>query len=225
MGLFSGLDTAAVARRVGVSVRQLGHWDRLGIVSPSMAPARGSGTRRLYAEDDLVYLLLVKAVRQLGGTLELADAVVSAVRLAHRDLGRISGLRLVAGADAVTFCGVELAEYQAAIDGMAASLVFNLDAIAQEARRLAQRPNRPSVEVVEVDGAAIQVVVAPDEDAFAASAKKYPGLVASGRSMSAAIDALRKAIETGPAKDDLDDGESRVVRVAQSGASSWGGEW
>jgi DNA-binding transcriptional MerR regulator len=224
MGSLEGLDTAAVAQRVGVSVRQLGHWDRLGIVSPSIAPACGSGTRRMYAEDDLVFVLLVKAIRSLGGTLELADAVVSAVRLAHRDLGRLSGLRLVAGSNSVKFCGVELTKYQAAIDEGSASMVFNLDAIAKEARRLAKRPSRPSVEVMELDGAVIQVVVVPEAESFSASAKKYPGLVATGRSVSAAIEALHKAIESGP-KSEVVEEEHRVVHVAQRGASAWGGEW
>ncbi|MCA9249994.1 MAG: MerR family transcriptional regulator [Phycisphaerae bacterium] len=224
MALLEGLDTAAVAERVGVTVRQLGHWDRLGIVSPSLVPARGSGTRRMYAEGDLVYVLLVQAVRRLGGTLDLADAVVSALRLFERDGGGMTGVRLVADADAVAYCGSDAAKSQAAIEQGVGMMVFNLDAITAKARKLAHRPSRPSVEVLELAGTAIQVVVVPAADVFTATAKKFPGLSASGRSMSAAIDALRTAIESGPADDDLEE-RAVEVRVTQSGASAWGGEW
>ncbi len=224
MAMLEGLDTATVARRVGVSVRQLGHWDRLGIVAPSLVPARGSGTRRMYAEGDLVYVLLVQAVRRLGGTLDLADAVVSAVRLVERDGGGLTDVRLVADADAVAYCGPDPAKSQATIEQGAAMMVFNLDAIHARARQLARRPSRPSVEILELAGSAIQVVVVPDEVAFTATAKKFPGLSASGRSMSAAIDALRKAIESGPTIVDREE-DAPDVRVPQSGASTWGGEW
>ncbi|GJM26228.1 MAG: hypothetical protein DHS20C16_26430 [Phycisphaerae bacterium] len=224
MDAFQGLDTAEVARRVGVSVRQLGHWDRLGIVSPSAAPARGSGTRRMYAEDDLAYVLLVKAVRQFGGTLEFADAIVSAVRLSHRDLGGFSELRLVADPESVRFCGVEMSEYRACLENAAASLVLNLETIAKEARRLATRPSQPSVEVLELDGAAIQVIVVPQAESFAASAKKFPGINATGGSVSAAIEALRRAIEVGPVTEKAKV-EARSTPATQSGASAWGGEW
>lgn len=48
--------------------RQLDHWDRLGIVEPSM-PARGSGSQRAYSLNEAVALAVVAAVSRDGGTL------------------------------------------------------------------------------------------------------------------------------------------------------------
>ncbi|HET9092928.1 MAG TPA: MerR family transcriptional regulator, partial [Acidimicrobiales bacterium] len=43
-----------VCKIVGITYRQLDHWDRTGLVSPSLAAARGSGTQRLYSYRDVV---------------------------------------------------------------------------------------------------------------------------------------------------------------------------
>ncbi len=225
MGLVDGLETVAVAERVGVSVRRLGHWDRLGIVSPSILPARGSGSRRLYAADDLVFLLLVKSVRELGGTLELAEEIVSAVRSAHRNSSDTSGLRVVAGPDSVTYCGTKDSEFRAAVGKGAAVLIFNLDLLSKEAERLAQRPSRPRVEVAELEGAATQVMIVPKAMTFIASAKKFPGFEVSGGSVAKAIEALRKAIEAGKKNEDVEDVDTPAAAIQKSGASAWGGEW
>ncbi len=225
MYAMQGIDTVAMADRIGVSVRRLGHWDRLGIASPSILPARGSGTRRLYAEGDLVYLLLVKAVRDLGGTLDLADRIVSAVRLAGRDAGGVAGLRLVADSKSVAFCGTDKIAFQAALEHGGAVLVLNLDWFVVTAQRLARRPSQPTVEVAELGGAATQVTIVPSEQAFTASAKKFPGLKASARSVSEAIDALRRAIDLGPKEDFAEEPSKQAAPPQKSGASAWGGEW
>ncbi|KNX36473.1 HEAT repeat domain-containing protein [Luteipulveratus halotolerans] len=56
-----------VARRSGVSVRMLRHYDRLGLVTPS---ERTSGGYREYAEADVRRLLHVESLRAFGLTLE-----------------------------------------------------------------------------------------------------------------------------------------------------------
>ncbi|NHC47053.1 MerR family transcriptional regulator [Motilibacter sp. K478] len=55
------------AERVGLSIRTLRHYEEVGIVRPS---ARSEGGFRLYTEDDLARLALVKPMKPLGFTLE-----------------------------------------------------------------------------------------------------------------------------------------------------------
>lgn len=55
-----------LAREVGVTVRTLHHYDRLGLVSPS---ARTPAGYRLYGEEELVRLQKVLSLRQLGFSL------------------------------------------------------------------------------------------------------------------------------------------------------------
>jgi DNA-binding transcriptional MerR regulator len=50
-----------VSRVVGATRRQLAYWDKTGLVSPSLRPASGRGSRRLYSIEDIFELqILVK---------------------------------------------------------------------------------------------------------------------------------------------------------------------
>lgn len=62
------LRVGQLAKRTGLTVRTLHHWDELGIVSPRRRSAAGY---RLYGEDDVARLLQVMLLRQLG--LSLAE--------------------------------------------------------------------------------------------------------------------------------------------------------
>lgn len=57
----------------GVSYRMLEYWDLAGYVSPTIRPATGSGSRRLYSERDVEALRILKALRDAG--LEMKAAV------------------------------------------------------------------------------------------------------------------------------------------------------
>jgi len=61
------LHIGAVASRTELSLRTLRHYDEVGLVRPS---ARSEGGFRLYTEDDVERLLLVRRMKPLGFTLE-----------------------------------------------------------------------------------------------------------------------------------------------------------
>lgn len=56
----------AVARKMGVTVRTLQHYDRIGLLSPSAA---SEGGRRLYTDRDIVKLHQILSLKQLGFSL------------------------------------------------------------------------------------------------------------------------------------------------------------
>lgn len=56
-----------VAEILGLSLRTIRHYDEVGIVPPS---ARSKGGFRLYTEDDIARLRLIKRMKPLGFTLE-----------------------------------------------------------------------------------------------------------------------------------------------------------
>jgi DNA-binding transcriptional MerR regulator len=64
---FSGKKAADI---VGISYRQLDYWARTDLIRPSMADARGSGSRRRYTYRDLLELKLVKTLLDNGIKLE-----------------------------------------------------------------------------------------------------------------------------------------------------------
>ena len=61
------LQIGEAAERVGLSLRTVRYWEEIGLVAPK---ARSKGGFRLYSESDLSRLLVVKAMKPLGLTLE-----------------------------------------------------------------------------------------------------------------------------------------------------------
>ncbi len=55
-----------VSRVVGVSLRQIQYWDEQGFIHPSIRPASGRGTKRVYSFSDLVKLKVVKNLSDHG---------------------------------------------------------------------------------------------------------------------------------------------------------------
>ncbi|MEE2061792.1 MerR family transcriptional regulator [Rhodococcus artemisiae] len=56
-----------VASRTELSIKTIRHYDELGLVTPS---ARSAGGFRLYTEDDVQRLLVIRRMKPLGFTLE-----------------------------------------------------------------------------------------------------------------------------------------------------------
>ncbi|MGB3411380.1 MAG: MerR family transcriptional regulator [Microthrixaceae bacterium] len=74
---FSGRRTAEI---VGITYRQLDYWARTDLVKPSLADARGSGSRRLYSYRDLLELKVIKTLLDAGLKLESVRQVFSYMR-------------------------------------------------------------------------------------------------------------------------------------------------
>ena len=61
--------TAEVAHLVGATRSRLDYWDRTGVLSPSLKPASGKGSFRLYSVEDILALKIL--VRLLKSRLPL----------------------------------------------------------------------------------------------------------------------------------------------------------
>src|SRR3984885_12256761 len=65
---------------IGITYRQLDHWARPGLLRPSIADARGSGTQRLYSYTDVVELKVIKQLLDAGISLQRARRAVECLR-------------------------------------------------------------------------------------------------------------------------------------------------
>jgi DNA-binding transcriptional MerR regulator len=64
----------------GITYRQLDYWARTGLVEPSIRPASGSGTQRLYGFRDILVLKVVKRLLDTGISLQQIRAAVAYLR-------------------------------------------------------------------------------------------------------------------------------------------------
>ena len=74
---YSGKRTAEI---VGITYRQLDYWARTDLIRPSLADAKGSGSRRQYAYRDLLELRIVKQLLDAGIKLETVRDVFKQLR-------------------------------------------------------------------------------------------------------------------------------------------------
>jgi DNA-binding transcriptional MerR regulator len=75
----------------GITYRQLDYWARTGLVEPSIRPARGSGSQRLYGFRDILVLRVVKSLLDTGISLQQIRSAVAFLREhGATDLARIT---------------------------------------------------------------------------------------------------------------------------------------
>jgi DNA-binding transcriptional MerR regulator len=64
----------------GITYRQLDYWARTGLVEPTVRPASGSGSQRLYGFRDILVLKVVKRLLDTGVSLQNIRAAVQHLR-------------------------------------------------------------------------------------------------------------------------------------------------
>lgn len=75
--VFRGIE---VCRLTGITYRQLDYWARTQLLEPSITPARGSGTQRRYAYDDVVMAATIRNLLDAGVSLQQARRAVEHLR-------------------------------------------------------------------------------------------------------------------------------------------------
>jgi len=75
-----GYRAPQVCNLVGITYRQLDYWARTGLILPSVQPALGSGSQRLYSFGDIVQLKVVKRLRDAGMSLKKIRTAMDILR-------------------------------------------------------------------------------------------------------------------------------------------------
>lgn len=79
-GTVAGYRGPQTCKIVGITYRQLDYWTRTGLVLPSIQPAAGSGTQRLYSFNDLLQLKVIKSLTDAGASLQKVRQAIDYVR-------------------------------------------------------------------------------------------------------------------------------------------------
>ena len=67
-------------KMAGITYRQLDYWARTGLVEPSIRPAAGSGTQRLYSFTDIVHLKIIAGLLDTGVSLQKVRRAIDYIR-------------------------------------------------------------------------------------------------------------------------------------------------
>jgi DNA-binding transcriptional MerR regulator len=86
----------------GITYRQLDYWARTALVEPSVRPAHGSGTQRLYSFRDILMLKVVKRLLDTGVSLQNIRAAVGHLR--ERGIADLTGITLMSDGTTVYAC-------------------------------------------------------------------------------------------------------------------------
>jgi DNA-binding transcriptional MerR regulator len=92
---FSGREAADI---VGITYRQLDYWARTDLIRPSLADAKGSGSRRRYSYRDLMELKMIKTLIDAGQRLDRVRKAFDYLRDIGDDLASV---QLVIAGDSV----------------------------------------------------------------------------------------------------------------------------
>ena len=98
----SGYRGAVAARAAGITYRQLDYWARTGLVEPSVRPAGGSGTQRLYGFRDILVLKVVKRLLDTGVSLQQIRGAITVLRA--RGVEDLAGITLMSDGASVYEC-------------------------------------------------------------------------------------------------------------------------
>ena len=89
-------------RASGITYRQLDYWARTGLVEPSVRPASGSGTQRLYSFQDILVLKVVKRLLDTGVSLHNIRTAVAFLRA--RGVADLAQITLISDGASVYEC-------------------------------------------------------------------------------------------------------------------------
>src|SRR5437868_7723584 len=88
---FEALKVGELARRTGLTIRTLHHYDEIGLLKPSLHTESG---HRLYTAGDIARLQQVISLRQLGFSLEEVQGCLNRPEFAPLEVIRLHVARL-----------------------------------------------------------------------------------------------------------------------------------
>ncbi|GGB94563.1 MerR family transcriptional regulator [Cellulomonas carbonis] len=98
----TGYRGPTACRAAGITYRQLDYWARTGLVEPSIRPATGSGTQRLYSFRDILVLKVVKRLLDTGVSLQQIRTAVGHLR--ERGVDDLAQITLMSDGASVYEC-------------------------------------------------------------------------------------------------------------------------
>jgi len=195
--MVAGFGAKVVKDITGVSRMQLQHWDRTGIVRPSIKIGAGKGSRREYSFKDLVQLKVAKRLREEGISLQKIRKALEYLRKNFPDVkAPLAELRFLTN-------GVDLfvltVDPQVILDALRGQFVFSfaLGELIDGLKGSIKNLEIPREEKVFVGEREFTAVLKPDleDGGYTITCKEIPAAISQGETIQEALDNLVDAIE------------------------------
>lgn len=194
---YDGFSAEVTRNLVGASYRQLVHWDKIGLLKPSVEKAKGRGSRRVYSFEDLVELRVICRLLDAGVTLRTVRVAARYIREHFKSVTRpLARLALVVDGKQVL---VRTLQEGALIDATANGQVvinFAVGAIAEAVRGEVLALSAPREITVRISGVIYTAVLTPDLVAggYSIEVPKLPGVFTEADTVPEARKMVRDAI-------------------------------
>lgn len=181
----------------GATRMNLEHWDRTGVVKPSIRTGTGTATRKLYSFRDIVQLKVAKRLRDEGISLQRVRKALAYLRKHFPEVeAPLAELRFVTN-------GVDLfvltADSQELLSALSGQFVFSfaLGKMIEELKGELRALVIPKEERLTVAGMSFTAVLTPDleEGGYTVTCRERPAAITQGETEQNALDNIQDAIE------------------------------
>jgi len=191
-----GFGTKTVKALTGVSRMQLQHWDRTGVVRPSLKTGAGKGSRREYSFRDLVQLKVAKRLRDEGISLQKIRKALSFLRKNFPAIrSPLAELRfLTDGVDLFVLTD----RTETILNALKGQFVlsFAIGELIDGLKGSIKELQVPREDTVIVEGRPFTVLLTPDveEGGYTVTCEEIPAAISQGESVEEARDNISDAI-------------------------------
>ena len=190
-------NTKTISQIIGVTARQLGYWDKTGLVKPSIAQAEGKGTRRLYSFLDIIQIRTAKALRDQGMSLQKIRKCIAFLRKQRKEIEHpLVELKLLTDGQTIF---VLTADKDVIMDTLNVGQLIMSLAIGQFVNNIREKIvqlTQRFVETVVVDDFEYQVIIESDPEAggYVVECPAIKGCVSQGETKDEALEMIQDAI-------------------------------
>ncbi len=188
----------AVLALVGITRTQLEHWDRSGIVKPSIKASTGKGTRREYSFKDLVALKVARWLRDEGISLQKVRKSLAYLRKnypATKD--HLSDFRFLTDGQTIFLIDNDREKFIDTLIGGQLVISLALGELIEQLQGEVKKFATPREHSVEVDGHTFSVVLTPDieDGGYTVQCREIPGAISQGETEQEALDNISEVLE------------------------------
>jgi DNA-binding transcriptional MerR regulator len=203
-----GYGSRFIATTFGIPASALNYWDRTGLLKPSVRPAAGRGTKRLYSFRDLVQILVVSRLRTMDVSLQRIRKCLDFLRKKFPHLeAPLAEVSLVTDGETIFLL---TDDPDKVLDTLRQQLVWSVPIAAwvKSAREIVEAATSPRTERVTVAGRRFNVTMEqdPEDGWWVGLVKELPGCGSQGTTLEELRYMVADAIhETLIARGDLPD--------------------